>query len=301
MKKKIILLISLLATAGALNAQELTLRDTQAPAKTPFAKPFAVRYQLTRPDGYGVQVNEKSFSPDFEVTQSAFSPQTNVYDFTVFPFTLGKSTFTATFVLTQNGQPTGKTLSTQTPVEITPVQIFKDKKLHEIRAPFVPAGWMTWLFGLFVIAALVYIYYLYRQRAAQRPLTLLQQEDHRPCDEIALSKIEALLNSGLWERKAYQLFYITLSDILREYIWRQFKTDTSADTSVELLRHVKKIAAMQPLLVPLKDFLNSGDLVKFAKSEPTEDVRNKDIQILRQIVRETSPKEISPTPTEKPL
>ena len=299
MKKQFILLFGLFVGILSLHAQEFAVKNTQAPEKAPFAKPVALRYELTRPDGYDVQVDEKSFSPDFEITQAAFSPQTGVYDFTLIPFTLGKSTFTATFILTQNGQPTGQKTDVQTPIEITPVQVFNDKKFREIRAPFVPSGWGLWLIILLILAALVYLWHLYKQRRAEQPLTVHQQEDNRPCDEIALSKIDALLNSGLWERKAYKLFYITLGDIFREYMWRQFGTDTSADTTVELLRRVKKIPAMQPLLMPLKDFLNSGDLVKFAKAEPTETARNKDVQILREIVRETSPKET--TVPEKPL
>lgn len=299
MKKQFILLFGLFVGILSLHAQEFAVKNTQAPEKTPFAKPVAVRYELTRPTGYDVQVDEKSFSPDFEITQAAFSPQTGVYDFTAIPFTLGKSTFTATFILTQNGQPTEHKTEVQTPIEITPVQVFNDKKFREIRAPFVPSGWGVWLVILLILAALIYLWHLYKQRRAQQPLAVHQQEDHRPCDEIALSKIDALLNSGLWERKAYKLFYITLGDIFREYMWRQFGTDTSADTTVELLRRVKKIPAMQPLLTDLKDFLNSGDLVKFAKAEPSETARNKDVQILREIVRETSPKET--TVPEKPL
>ena len=117
---------------------------------------------------------------------------------------------------------------------------------------------------------------------------------------IALSKIDALLNSGLWEKEEYKLFYISLSDILREYLWRQFKIDASADTSAELLRRVKNMPQMAPFLYQLRDFLSSGDLVKFAKAVPNEQIRNKDIQILREIIVETSPKEILTDKEEAP-
>ena len=50
---------------------------------------------------------------------------------------------------------------------------------------------------------------------------------------------------------------------------------------------------MKPLMSQLRDFLSSGDLVKFAKAVPSEQIRNKDVQLLRQIIMETAPKELA--------
>ena len=110
--------------------------------------------------------------------------------------------------------------------------------------------------------------------------------------------MDALLDSGLWENRQYKVFYITLSDILREYLWRQFGVDASADTSAELLRRVKNMTQMAPFMYQLRDFLSSGDLVKFAKAVPSEQVRDKDVKILREIIIETAPKELSPAARE---
>ena len=302
MKKIISVIIYLLMCAGISNAQELSVTKAQVPQQVSFARAFPVRYELSHTPGYQVEVDPDSLSKDFEITHmdvDQLSDQTDLYNFTVVPFALGKSTFTVTFLLTQDGQ-TAAQAAQETPVEITPVKIFNDNKWREIRPARVPPGWLWW--GLFILflAALGYVIYNWRKRTSSDALRLNGQVDPRSCDEIALSKIDALVNSGLWERKAYKLFYITLTDILREYLQQQFQTDTSADTSSELLRRMKKISVMQPLLMPLKDFLTSGDLVKFAKAEPEEAVRNKDIQILREIVRETTPKE-EPPAQEKPL
>ena len=302
MKKYFLLFICLLIYPISW-AQEITATPVQTPQKEPFAKPFDIQYQVTHSPGYEVTLDETSLSKDFEITQSGFTnqtPQTGVYDFTVVPFTLGKSTFTVTFLLTQNGQTVAQSAQAL-PLEITPVKTFADKKLREVRPARVPPSWLKWFFWLFLLMALIYLIYYWRRKSYTQRLIVRIQEDNRPNDEIALSKIDALLNSGLWERKAYKLFYITLCDILREYLWRQFQTDTSADTSAELLRRVRHIPAMQPLLMPLKDFLNSGDLVKFAKAEPEESIRNKDIQILREIVRETFPKETTPLQENKKI
>lgn len=295
--KKHLLLFLLLTLFAPLAAQELSLIETRAPQSVALAQPFALQYDFSHTPGYQVTLDTDSLSPDFEIKDSVQrqnSPGTVTFDFTVFPFTLGKSTFTATFLLTQNGQTAAQS-EQETFINVTPVKTFHNKELREIRTPHIPAGWLTWL--LAALAALAFagvLRFWYKKTQEKAHAVLQQEEDNRPSDEIALSKIDALLNSGLWEQRHYKLFYITLSDILREYLWRQFQIDASADTSAELLRRVKNMPAMAPLLYALRSFLSSGDLVKFAKAVPEESVRNKDVQLLRQIIRETSPKETAP-------
>ncbi len=292
--KKLFLLFLLTCLFAPLRAQELTLIEKRAPAQIALAQPFALQYDFSHTPGYQVELDEASLSPDFEIKDSVRrqnSPGTVTFDFTVLPFTLGKSTFTATFLLTQNGKSAADA-PVETFITVTPAKTFNDKNLREIRPPHIPAGWLTWLLAALAALAFIGVLWFWYQKTRQKNLAVLQQEeDSRPSDEIALAKIDALLNSGLWEQRHYKLFYITLSDILREYLWRQFHIDASADTSAELLRRVKNMPSMAPLLFALRSFLNSGDLVKFAKAVPEEAVRNKDVQLLRQIIRETAPKE----------
>lgn len=291
----------LLCLCAPLAAQELNLVEKQAPRNVTFAQPFALQYHFSHTPGYRVELDEDSLSPDFEIknrTLNQDSPGTVTVDFTVLPFVLGKSTFTATFLLTQNGQTAAKA-EEENFITVTPAKTFNDKNFREIRPPQIPAGWLTWLLAALAALALVGVLWFWYKKTQEKALTLRQEEeDSRPSDEIAFSKIDALLNSGLWEQREYKLFYITLSDILREYLWRQFQIDASADTSAELLRRVKNMPAMAPLLYALRNFLNSGDLVKFAKAVPEESVRNKDVELLRQIIRKTSFKETLPAGKE---
>lgn len=292
--KNMIFTLVFLAALAPLGAQELSLVEKTAPGSVPFAQPFALQYRFSHTPGYTIELDKDSLSKDFEIKDQAVrqdSPGTATFDFTVFPFALGKSTFTAAFLLTQNGQ-ISRTLEEPVYINVTPAKTFNDKNFREIRPPEIPASRLAWLLAALAAVALAGVLYAWYKKTREKALSVRHEpEDTRPSDEIALSKIDALLNSGLWEQREYKLFYITLSDILREYLWRQFHIDASADTSAELLRRVKNMPAMAPLLYALRDFLNSGDLVKFAKAVPEEAVRNKDIQLLRQIIRETSPKE----------
>ena len=222
------------------------------------------------------------------------SPGTLIYDFTALPFTLGKSTFTVTFNLEQNGKTTAQTKA-EAYIDITPAKTFNDKNLREIRNPSIPASWLVWLIAALLLGALIYVLYAWYKKLHEKQLSVSHApEDPRPGNEIALSQIDALLDSGLWENAQYKVFYNTLTDILREYLWRQLKIDASADTSAEILARIKTMPKLAPLRAQLRQFLSSGDLVKFAKAVPSLETRNSDIQLLREIIVETSPKELAP-------
>ena len=295
--KKLFTLFSLLFSFALCGAQEIHLIEQKAADKVPFAAPFALQFSLSHTPGYEVSVDENSLSKDFEITQMSAkqnSPGTLTYDFTVLPFTLGKSTFTVTFNLVQNGRTAAQT-KTEAYIDITPAKTFNDKNLREIRNPSIPAGWLAWLVAALLLGALIYVLYAWHKKLHEKELSVsAEPEDSRPGNEIALSQIDALLDSGLWENAQYKVFYNTLTDILREYLWRQLKIDASADTSAEILARIKTMPKLAPLRTQLRQFLSSGDLVKFAKAIPSLDTRNRDIQLLREIIVETSPKELAP-------
>ncbi len=292
--KKLFTLFSLLFSFALCGAQEIHLIEQKAADKVPFASPFALQFSLSHTPGYEVTVDENSLSKDFEITQMSAkqnSPGTLTYDFTALPFTLGKSTFTVTFNLVQNGRTAAQT-KTEAYIDITPAKTFNDKNLREIRNPSIPAGWLV---AALLLGALIYVLYAWYKKLHEKKLSVAAApEDPRPGNEIALSQIDALLDSGLWENAQYKVFYNTLTDILREYLWRQLKIDASADTSAEILARIKTMPKLAPLRTQLRQFLSSGDLVKFAKAVPSLDTRNRDIQLLREIIVETSPKELAP-------
>lgn len=278
---------------------ELEIIDQKAPQTVPFAQPFALEFALSRTPGYAVDLDKETLPEGFAVTQinvTENSPGTVTYDLTAVPFRLGVSTFTAvTFNLVDaNKKVLSSAQSEDMPVTVTPVKYFNDQEIKEIRPPFIPANLLAWLLVILLLGVLVFVVRHFFKNAQLQARTVNKTEDKRPSNVIALSKIEALLQSGLWEQQEYKLFYITLSDIFREYLWRRFHLDTSSDTSAELLRRVKNMPQMAPLMYQVRDFVSTGDLVKFAKVIPTEQERNKDVRILKEIVQETAPKEITP-------
>lgn len=299
--RKILFLLLLCVPLGLSAEQnDLHIIETKVAERVPFAQPFALQYVLAHnPDGQ-VSLDEQSIPSDFALTKTHIlpnSPGTVTVDLTAIPFTLGKSTFTVTFLLKENGKTTASLQADPLFVEITPIDS-GDKTLREIRGPqLLPDGW-PWIAALLLLIIAFLLYRYSKKKASHRKLAIQEVQDNRPPNVIALSKIDALLNSGLWETAQYKIFYISLTDILREYLWKRFKMDVSAETSQELLKHIREIHDMKRFIGSLKEFLASGDLVKFARFTPPENIRNRDVQILRELITETSPREII-TPNEE--
>ena len=279
-----------------VSAQGLEVLHTEIPPTVPFAKPFAAQAILAHNAGDSVQLVKDSTPADFAITNVALNslaPDRTQADLTVLPLTLEKSTFTVSFAL--NAAPNA-IATVEVPITITPVQLFKDKEFKEIRAPKRPFAWAIWLCIFLALIALICLIIWWTRRLQKDAALLSAEQDNRPAHVIALGQIDALIDSGLWENKQYKLFYITLTDILRTYLQKAFGLDVSADTSAELLRRIKTQKQFTSFVQGLREFLSSGDLVKFAKATPTETTRNQDVTFLRHFITQTAPKPQPQTP-----
>lgn len=287
-------LLFLLFLPFGLCSQTIEILQSTVPDKASFATPFAAQAVLAHPTGTSIELVKDSVPAEFAVTDLSYhnlSPERTQADMKVLPLSLEKSTFTASFALRTNPQ---QTVTMEHPLTVKPVQVFKDKEFKEIRPPKRPFNWALCLCMLLAITALVCLLIWWLRRLKQDATLLSATQDKRPPHVIALSQLDALVDSGLWEKKQYKLFYITLSDILRTYLQRAFGLDVSADTSAELLRRIKTNKQLNSFVQDLRSFLASGDLVKFAKAQPSETTRNQDITCLRQFITQTAPK---PEPT----
>lgn len=298
MKRFLLFFLCLLFSGTFATAQEINITHQEIANKAQFAQPFDVRFEISHTPGYQVELDKESLPKDFALfteKQEVLSPGTVAYNLTFLPFTLGASTFTAVNFLLQNSnhQTLTETSATDTPVQVQEVEFFKDKNMRDIRPPYIPASWIWWLMSAIVLGLIIYVLrHLRKEIRAEKAAEIVQ--DLRPADVIALDKIHLLLQSGLWEKAQYKLFYSELGDILREYIGKRFAIDVSADTSIELLRRARKIPQLSSLQTELRSYLASADLVKFAKVIPDEPTMQKDVSCIRTVVQTTTPRPQTP-------
>jgi hypothetical protein len=138
--------------------------------------------------------------------------------------------------------------------------------LIEIKGPLViPTGWewLWWVLGALAVAAVLIgllIFLLTRRKHVVAPPLV-------PPHSRALQQLEAAL-ALLAEPKP---FVIAVSDTLRGYLEERFSFRAPERTTEEFLHELQRTQLLLPdQKESLGEFLQSCDLVKFAKYEPAE-------------------------------
>ena len=158
--------------------------------------------------------------------------------------------------------------------------------IHDIKPPVdIPSGWewVWWVVGALVVAAVLFALWKWlRRRQANKPV---------PPPVPAHIRAKQKLNEALALISQPKPFVIAVSDTVRFYLEERFTFRAPERTTEEFLR---ELGTTDLLLSEQKDslgeFLQSCDLVKFAKYEPGE----KELQDLHasavRLVEETEPK-----------
>jgi hypothetical protein len=131
--------------------------------------------------------------------------------------------------------------------------------IRDIRPPIhIPYGWLwaAYLTGALALAGLAYAAWRWRKRG---------RFHRKPLYEVVLEQLEAARRLMTAEQ-AYT-FSITLSEIVRDYIERQFQARAAHRTTEEFLHDLltEKHPALAAYRPALADFLEHCDLAKFAR------------------------------------
>ena len=144
------------------------------------------------------------------------------------------------------------------------------------------------LIGIVAVALLTFLgFFLYRRsqnREEPEPLVI-----RRPPYEVAMSKIEALRSSKLWQQNKIKVYQSELTFILREYLEDRFKVKALESTTDEIIESIDTLEVDEKWLDELKKILQTADLVKFAKAIPPIEVHAAGLDKLENFVVETQP------------
>ena len=163
------------------------------------------------------------------------------------------------------------------------------KDIRDIKPPLAIPNvweWVGWALGLLVVLAILFLAWRYwRKRRSQILL-----EPPVPASVRAKQKLEEAL-ALIAQPKP---FCIMVSDTLRSYLEEQFDFHAPERTTEEFLWELNATDLLLPeQKESLGKFLESCDLVKFAKYEPGEpELRALHGSAVR-LVEETEPKQIS--------
>jgi hypothetical protein len=169
----------------------------------------------------------------------------------------------------------------------------KGKGIYDIKESFIKAPMeKDWLYygTLYVfwwlIPLIVYLIYRCRKRSNDKPET--------PIYEISLKQksllaVDALEKAELWKRDKLKEHFVELSYILRSYLTSRYDLNLLDKTTYEtkLILTAKKID--KEVIDSILRVLNHSDMVKFAASQPGEEIIEKSFFMIRQLIVETSP------------
>ncbi len=105
--------------------------------------------------------------------------------------------------------------------------------------------------------------------------------------EIALEKLETLRREDLIPRGEIKKYYTVLCDIIRWYFEQKFSVKAPEMTTQEFLEHLAGLPHLNSSQnETLKDFMNSCDMVKFAKFNPEASFAEESFRIAKKLIEE---------------
>jgi hypothetical protein len=195
-------------------------------------------------------------------------------------------------VVARDGAET--TLATE-PVQVKVLSRFADAESEpdfvEARPPvdvWVDDMTLAWVGGGLGFAALLgLLAFAAARREAMRPAP---PPPPRAAHEVALEKLGALAGDDLVERGEYMIFWVRLSEAIRQYLGRTYGFAPTELTTAEILAELDSVYWPPGIdLEDVADFLRHCDRVKFAGHVPGVEESSKTLRRAFSIVELTRP------------
>jgi hypothetical protein len=164
---------------------------------------------------------------------------------------------------------------------------------------YVKGSWLDyiwWIVGvvlLVLLTAFLVWYFVRNKKAAPAP-----QGPVESLQDYTLRILAELDKRQLWQKKQVKEYYVSLTDIVRNYIERRFRTAAMELTTDEMLTKVQENREMMPYFDLISQILTTADLAKFAKFQPTPQENLDIIDWAKEFVNRSRPVPIAIGSTE---
>ena len=177
-------------------------------------------------------------------------------------------------------------------VEVDTSQAFKPIKTVKS----IPFPWKEFLkkvalilIPILLIIALIIWYYIRKKKLTlfpEKPKTMLDHYDD------ALDQLGKLESQKLWQNEQTKEYYLSLSEILREYLEGRFGFNAMESTTDEIK---EDLFLEDGLKNKVCEVLAQADLAKFAKFKPMGEENIRMMKLAKDFVKHTKPKPIKET------
>ena len=153
--------------------------------------------------------------------------------------------------------------------------------------------WPYLLAGLVIVLIVLFFVFVYKRK--KRP-EKIKTEPEIPPYEQAVKGLQSLEAEKLWQQGAIKEYYSRLTDILRLYIQRQYQVNALEQTTDELMEKIKPVTQLNQQRNNLETILQTADLAKFAKLQPTPEEHESCMHKAKEIVEWTKPQPAAEAP-----
>jgi hypothetical protein len=154
----------------------------------------------------------------------------------------------------------------------------------EVRMPL----WPWWVAaGVLAVAIAAFLWWRRRRRGAAPVVPLVPQ---RPAHEVALEALRRLETRRLPLDGKFQEHWVALSEIVRRYLEDGFGVAALEETTEEILFDLERHGFDRTHVLQFRALSDAGDLIKFAKREPTIEECVQALERTREFVQSTAPR-----------
>jgi hypothetical protein len=164
--------------------------------------------------------------------------------------------------------------------------------IREIRSPWdIDFDWTpVYIYsaiGLGVLLLALFIFILIRKKRRGEAILPKKTEPARPPHEVAYEELQRLDGSDLLEKGKFKKYYSLISEIIRRYVEGRYYITAMELTTTELMEQLGPATYGEGHLPLFEKFLQSCDMVKFAKYKPSDEENKNVMQLAVRIVDNT--------------
>lgn len=175
-------------------------------------------------------------------------------------------------------------------VTVNTINLEEDSEVKDIKGPIdAPVTFsevFPYLLGAIIIGLLIYLLLRYLKREKPIKINTERPKAVLPPFLIALSQLEELKIKKKWQNGEIKAYYSDLSEIVRTYIENGLHTPAMEMLTDDIIYRLKarKIDTAQ-----LSILLNTADMAKFAKAQPTSAENELAISFAFEFIHQTKP------------
>jgi hypothetical protein len=194
------------------------------------------------------------------------------------------------------GERTDTFFTRDIPIQVDMPQV--DTTLADIKPiieePLKLQDFIGYIIGLLALVAVIVLVLYLRKRKKMAPLAppvpVVQLLPH----ELALRQLEELAQQQIWQNGDVKGYHSALTHIVREYLEGRYGIQALEQTTDEILAQLHQRSERGgdfdlSLSQRLGDVLQTADLVKFAKAQPTAEFHEQAMAVARSFILETKP------------